>query len=89
MVPMEQLLDTDTTSFSYTFTGLGLGYMLGATICGATFDHYNRELQFTLAAMLVGLSTALAPFTGHLYGYMAAICLQSVGMGYIDAGGYS
>lgn len=86
MVPLEGLLSTDTHTFSFTFTGTGVGYVLGAILCGATFERFKKEVQFTLAILLVAASTAAAPFAGVIYGYIALMTLQSIGMGFIDTG---
>ncbi|ELT97395.1 hypothetical protein CAPTEDRAFT_205436 [Capitella teleta] len=86
MVPMEEVLSTDTKTFSYTFPGLGIGYMIGAVVCGVCIARVNQEALFVISTLLTAAATAAAPFSGHIAGFIALITLQSAAMGCIDTG---
>lgn len=53
------------------------------------FDRVNHELAFAIANFVQGLATIVAPFlgaAGGVAGFIAAMCLQALSQGFIDAG---
>ena len=55
-------------------------------LLGVIYNQLNLEIQFMTASLIMGISVGVAPFTGHLPGFIILISIMAVGQAYVDAG---
>ena len=85
LVHLERLFHVTTATISITITGQSTAYMAGSILCGFIHDNVNHELAFAVANLVEGLGTIVAPIVGGFEAFVAALCIQAVAQGYIDA----
>ena len=86
LVDLEVLFHTDTKSISASFLAVGGGYLIGSFLCGFIFDRLIPEIQLATTCLVMGATTAIAPWPGILQFFVGTTVIQGISMGYTDAG---
>ncbi len=86
IISMEIVLDTTTKVIALAFTSSAVGLLIGAAICGISYDRVNKELFFLVSGFLLSAALATAPFFPHVYGFIGIMALKDVCSGLILSG---
>ena len=86
LLDLEMITQSSTEQIAYAMMGRSVGMLLGSFLFGICYHRFNVWLTFTVCFLLVTLSTAILPWTGHVLLLGAVFLVQGGALCLFDAG---